>query len=126
MQDPDNLIINIGSAIVLDPKFRNLDWDSTAIIFEALDTGWSSHGYIFREDGSWEARTPKDDDFEIYDMTINLQSAMEQQDGKKWLKALVQIKRSDQSVNFTFEYDDYKRWEAGPNNFEEIAVEVKP
>lgn len=51
---------------------------------------------------------------------------MEQETGKKWLKALVQINRLDQSVNITFEYDDERRWQAGPANYEAIAMEVKP
>lgn len=126
MNDPNELIHKIGAAILTDPKYRDLDWDAASIVYDFVDNGSGWYGYVYKSDGSWEGRSPKDDDLAIVDMMERLQSVMEQQMGKKWIKAVVQLKREEQSIDFMFEYDDPKRWFAGPSNYEAVAAELRP
>ncbi len=126
MQDPNEWAIQVGSAIVRDPKYRDLDCDAASLIYEISDGDRSRYGYVYFSNNEWEARGPKDDDRAIFDMFEALQTAMYQQTGRKWLKALVQIDRIEQSVDIKFEYDDPSRWVVNPADIESLVAEIKP
>jgi len=82
------------------------------------------YGYIFKEDGDWEARVPSG--FDVLDAFIELQAAMERQTGKKWLRALIHINRETTEINIQFEYDDPTRWQIVPSKLEESVNALRP
>lgn len=127
MKQPNELIIEVGTALVLDPEYRNdPDWEIIAIVFDFVGGGKGCFGYIFRKDGSWKASLPDDENDAILLKMAELQNAMQQDTGRKWLRALVHITRSDQGMNISFEYDDPKRWTIAPNNLEASVAALKP
>lgn len=126
MINPNELIHQIGAAIVTDPEYRDGNWDSIALVYDFVGGQKDRNGYLYRNPDYWEGSLPDDDDRVILKSMLELQSVMEQQMGKKWIKAVVQIKREEQSVDFIFEYDDAKRWHVSPANLEAVVAALKP
>lgn len=62
MFDKDQLISQIGAAIVQDDEYRDLNWDGIAIIYNLANGRRGYSGYIYREPDFWEASGPKDGD----------------------------------------------------------------
>lgn len=126
MNDPNLVLREAGAAIIRDPEYRDMDWDIIALVYNFLDGRQNAYGYIFMADGSWKASLPKDEDDIILDKMLELQSAMEQQTGKKWIKALVHINRQEQTVDMQFEYDDPGKWVIKPSDLEASVLALKP
>ncbi len=127
MPSPDEMIIEVGTAIVQDAEYRSdMSWETIAVVYNFLNGRQNSYGYIFRADGSWKASLPQDEDDAILDKMLALQAAMERDTGKKWIKALVHITRADQGLNIQFEYDDPDKWVINPGDLENSVAALKP
>lgn len=122
----DELIVEIGKAIILDERYRDGDWSGIALVGNFADGRESMHGYVYRNDGSWSGCIPEDPDDDILDKMLDLKRSMAEEKGTAWHQCLVQISRAKQDVNIKFEYDDPKRWSVTPANLEQMVDELRP
>lgn len=126
VQDKNALLVETARHILADARYQTDDWDAIALVFNFEGGRKNIYGYVYFANGDWEARAPRDNARSALEAMIELQSAMENETGKKWQKALIQITRSDQGLNIVLEYDDPKRWSVSPSNLESLVAELKP
>lgn len=120
------LTLEVARLILSDPRYASDDWQDIAIVYNFLDGRENTFGYVFFPDGKWEARLPDDHNWDAVDKMLELQTMMERETGKRWLRALFHIKRDDQSMNIQFEYDDREKWMINPGDLEKSVAALKP
>jgi hypothetical protein len=120
----DTLIAEVGRLIFEDREYAPDDWAVAAVVFNFVNGRRNSFGYVFKSDGSWEARLP--DSWDSIDKMLELQAAMERQTGKKWHRALIHITRETTAMNVQFEYDDPTRWQIVPSKLDESVNALRP
>lgn len=118
----DELIQEIGSAIVEDPAIADLEWDSVAVVAH-LDGGFSLFGYLYRE-GENEPFSPEDD--ELFELFPELQDAMAEGEEHRWKACLYTIAKPDMDVDVDFEFDDASRWRVTPDNIDTMPEQLRP
>ena len=126
VMNADELIVEIGKAIVLDERYRNDDWSGIAVIGNFSGGRESMHGYVYRDDGTWSGCIPADPDDDILDKMLDLKRIMAVEKGADWHQCLVQISRAKQDVSIKFEYDDPQRRSVTPTNLDQMVEELRP
>ncbi|MEM9625300.1 MAG: hypothetical protein AAGA21_03640 [Pseudomonadota bacterium] len=124
--DADELIVEIGRAVLLDERYRNEDWSGIALVGSFAHGRESMHGYVYRTDGSWTGCIPADPEDDILDKMLDLKRVMAEEKGAVCHQCLVQVSRTKQDVNVKFEYDDPQRWSVTPANLEQMVETLRP
>ena len=123
VQPASEALTRLGQSIVDDEAFRTGDWDALTVVGE-LAGGKSMFGYIYRADGSWTARTPKD--FGVLRKMGDLRKAMSRPDAADWNYCLIQVKRAGMKMHAEFDYGDGDKWKVTPDNLKTRVEELKP
>jgi len=120
------LLTEAARLIVTDSEYAGENWEILAIVFNFVAGRKNAFGYIFKADNSCSASLPEENMAPALAKMLQLQSAMERQTGKKWLRALIHINRETTEVNIQFEYDDPTRWQIVPSKLEESVNALRP
>ncbi|MBT2968697.1 MAG: hypothetical protein KME56_04695 [Candidatus Thiodiazotropha sp. (ex Ctena orbiculata)] len=107
----DSLILEIGSLIIDNARYTEDKWIGLALMGNFSFGQERMSGYVYYEDGDFEARTPKG--FDVLDKVGELREAMKIErnpDGKAWHQCLIHITKPGMKINVMFEYDDPERW----------------
>ncbi len=123
----DDLITDIGYAILSDPAYMNGDWDGISIVINVEPGHTSMNGYVYSGD-DWEGSLPDENGDDLINLAADLQDVMAAEVGKRWVQALVQISRPGPEIDVQFEYDDPARWSigGGKGNVEGYAMSLRP
>ena len=103
----DELIFEIGSMIVNNPKFAKYEWQGIAAVGNFSHGQQRMNGYVYVDDGDFEAGSPG---FEALRKIRDLREEMEKETNKVWHQCLIHVTKPDFKINIQFEYDDPKRW----------------
>ncbi|MFE3191668.1 hypothetical protein ACFXHA_21840 [Nocardia sp. NPDC059240] len=116
-------LVSVAESIVQGIVDADVRWDSVAVVVN-LDRQKSMFGYIYTDDGQWNADVPLE--MEVLTRAINLRTAMAAPKKKDWKVCCIQIRRSDMSVDVEFEYKNSGRWQITPVNLESKIEELRP
>lgn len=105
----DELIHEIGKMIVSDEEYSDDDWSAISVVGKFKGTSSRIQGYVYLEEGTWEAATPENLGFES--LLQSLRDEMKKEaGGEHWKSCLIQIKRNDMSMNVKFDYESENTW----------------
>lgn len=121
-QRADELIQEIGAAIIEDPAATEMEWESLVVVAH-LDGGFSLFGYAYRE-GGHEPFSPDGD--ELFELFPELQDAMAEGEAHVWKACRYAITKPDMDVDIDFEFDDAGRWRVTPDNIETMPEQLRP
>lgn len=113
----------VGEAIIGNAKYQDA-WAALALVATFGGGTESMFGYVYYDDGSWAARTPKG--FDVLTGIGALRAAMTEPGGPAWKTCLLQITRADMRLDIDFEYDDEERWKVGPDSLERMVESLRP
>ncbi|MCC3316793.1 hypothetical protein [Nocardia africana] len=113
----------MAEAIVQGCVDEELEWDALTVVVN-LHRQQSMFGYRYADDGNWSPDVRLS--MQVLDRAIDLRTTMTTPDGKGWKVCLIQIRRSDMSVQVEFEYKNAKRWRVTPVNLESMVEELRP
>lgn len=119
MAEKDDLVHQIGGAILRSANADGEAWDYAGWVFETTD-GDSSTGEPFRFRGEtrllldvWkESRATKKAFLRLREITAG-------DDGAPWIKCLAVVRREGKALRLYFEFEDASRWRIGPANAED-------
>ncbi len=118
----NDLIMEIGSLILQSDEYSNDHWEGISVVGDFSNGQQAMHGYVYFEDGDFEARTPS---FDALRKIRELRREMKKEKDKEWHQCLIHITRPDYKINIKFEYENPHRWSVkgfsgGLNEFAEI------
>ncbi|MFI1916384.1 hypothetical protein [Nocardia sp. NPDC020380] len=116
-------LVAVAESIVQGLVDADVKWDSVTVVVN-LDRQKSMFGYIYSDDGKWNADVPLD--MEVLTRAIDLRTAMSAPKKKDWKVCCIQMRRSDMSVDVDFEYKNSRRWQITPANLESKIEELRP
>lgn len=120
----EDLVQEIGSAIVKDKCYNGRDWRLISIVAILGDGVTQLSGYSFDGEGSFEPDTPYN--IELLGMFRNLQKAMQVPDQEPWKTCLFRIKRDPMRVRLDVDYDDPLRWKVTPATMSRVLQDIGP
>jgi hypothetical protein len=118
----NELIQDIGSAIVDDPGVADHEWDALAVVALVDGAAVSSFfGYRYLGD---EVEPIDFDGDDLFDLFTQLREAMAEGESAPWLACLYTIGGLDIEVDY--EYDDPDRWRMTPARMDTLPAEIRP
>ncbi len=114
----------IGGALTADPRYRERDWASLAVVATLVPGTTSVTGFTLDSLGKSQPGTPQGD--EIDELFEAFQEATRVDGKPPWKSVLVQIVRNRRKVSVEFEYDDAERWQPSPDRIEEMVSAIRP
>lgn len=123
--DRDALLHQVAATLAGDPSLL-LDGWTHLVVVSVIDAGTPDMtGFCFTHDGKATPVAPSD--FEVFDVILQLRTAMAEADGTDpWVAALIRIGRATGSLRAEFEYGDAHRWAVTPQNVRQRAAEWAP
>lgn len=122
----NELIHEIGGLIIKDEQLFSRDWDSLTVVFETLNgEDTDMFGMVYHKKQIDDFR-PKSEHRTIVKKLIELRQTSQLEEKAPWIKALIQLRAKDNSIEMQFEYEDEKKWTFGASNYEEVLEELRP
>ena len=106
-----------GSLILKSDDYLDNRWESIAIVGNFSHGQQRMNGYVYFEDGDFEARIPS---FDALRRIRTLREEMTKEKGEYWHQCLIHITRPEMKINIQFEYDDPDRW-----SLKKVSLDVK-
>ncbi|WP_026403202.1 hypothetical protein [Actinomadura rifamycini] len=113
----------VGEAIVGNAEHQD-GWAALSLVATFGGGTESMFGYVYFDDGSWEARTPKG--WDVLDGLGALREAMAVPGEPGWKACLLQLRRADLRLGIDVEYDDAERWKVRPDDLERSVERLRP
>lgn len=123
--DRDTLVHRLAVIIAGDASLL-LDGWTHLVLVSVVEAGTPDMtGFCYAEGGGATPVAPSD--FEIFDVLVQLRSAMAEADGKgPWVAALIRVERATGRFGLEFEHEDAGRWAVTPQNVQQRAAELAP
>ncbi len=123
--DRDTLVHRLAVIIAGDASLL-LDGWTHLVLVSVVEAGTPDMtGFCYAEGGRATPVAPSD--FEIFDVLVQLRSAMAEADGKgPWVAALIRVERATGRFGLEFEHEDAGRWAVTPQNVQQRAAELAP
>jgi hypothetical protein len=118
-----DLIHEIGTFIVNADPYIYEDWTEIAITVAIAPGVRSLTGFWWDASGKAHPAYPASDGF--MDLCEALREATANPNGQVWKAMLIQIRRADAAVRFTYDWDDAERWKIGPANLETMRESLR-
>jgi hypothetical protein len=117
----DELIQELGAAVLMDSSYDDYDWDSISVVLSATE-GRGMHGHVYLKNGDVVTECPSD--VSILELAAQLRVSMHQlrpEDGV-WVSILLQLldDEGDIRINILFNYDDEEKWQENNTTAEEL------
>lgn len=125
-QMADEEVVELGKLVATHEAYKDLDWKGIALVGDFAGGQRSMFGYVYLNDGDWEAKLPRDSGRTVMKALRQLHDAMAKKNDAAWQQCLLQIDHDSMSVNIKFEYDDPQRWSVTPANLEQMVAELRP
>ena len=120
---PYTEVIDLGELVSSHEAYLGTDWSYIALVATFTSQRRSMFGYVFFEDGRWEAKLPRDPGRSVMKAFRRLHEHMAAVDGVAWQQCLLEISRTDYTVSVDFEYDDRDRWSVTPDKLQQLLGE---
>jgi hypothetical protein len=120
---PYTEVLDLGELVSSHEVCRDTDWSYIALVATFTSQRRSMFGYVFFDDGRWEALLPRDPGRSVMKAFRRLHEHMEAINGGAWQQCLLEISRIDFTVSVDFEYDDPDRWSVTPDKLQEMLGE---
>ena len=115
----DELVLNIGNAILEDENIKSREWESLALVVE-LDGRRNMFGYVFDRDGGAEAEVPEESN--VLELAVQLRDEMAK-DNEPWKSMLFQVSGDELRLSFDHHGDE---WAMNADNIEEVIEKLRP
>lgn len=120
----NELLQEIGHAIIHDPALKGKRWQSLSLVFSASEDSMGMHGYFYTARNKPNPFCPEGDS--LFDLFPALQAAMlDGEKGSPWLACLLQIMKATKDIKLDFEYEDPDRWQVTPDNYETMPAALR-
>ena len=119
----DQLLQEIGTALVDDRAYKDTDWAALALVAQAPDGMVSLSGYAYDATGAAFARSPKN--MELFDLVEAFREATEVPGQSGWQACVFRLRRDRMQLQVEFEYNDLRRWDTR-RDFQELTRELRP
>lgn len=103
------LITELGEMIVEDEKYQTKPWHSLAIAITLTKETEKMSGYLYQEDGTFEAGSPREFG-DVLDKLLELKAEMVADGDKPFLQCLIHIKKPNYKIRLQFEYENATKW----------------
>ncbi|MGD1054166.1 MAG: hypothetical protein ABR950_10130 [Candidatus Dormibacteria bacterium] len=121
----DELIHEIGSLLLHDPKLCSRPWKHLALVVQVMPGSTKMNGFAYLKDGEAVPTGPRD--FSILARFRELREAMREEGAEPWAACLVRLTASLRpKISFDFEYQHPDRWAITPATVRRMADELRP
>jgi hypothetical protein len=122
--DNDDLVQEIGSLLIRDPKISSRPWKDLAMVAQIMPGTTKVNGFAYQEGGKAVPASPGD--FDVLDRFEQLREAMREPNKEPWKACLVRISSTSGDISIDFEYDHPEKWLITPATVRAMAETLRP
>jgi hypothetical protein len=120
----NQLIHDIGAAIVGSPRISSLDWKHLVFVASVANGHSTISGFAY--DSGGKSRPASPGGLQTLDKITALREAMQAEGKPAWNACLIRIQRDTGKIGVDFEYDTPSKWDITPANVREMAEKLRP
>ena len=111
MKSRDDLVKEIASLIVNNPRYVDEEWDSLSVTV-CFDPPSIWTGGIMYLGEEYKSGPPRG--VELEKKMSEFRNLMTEEDGHEWIVCLIKVSAMTHSIDIDFEYEDVERWKLTP------------